>query len=80
MLVGGLMEIITDLLLSLFSGMATVGIDTSFINVLNSILCYGIWVIGPDVFALVISTVVSWWAIKFSIGVVLWVWELLPLT
>lgn len=62
------------------SGLEIVGLPMQAIDALQSILCYGIWVVGADIMAIFANSVVSWWVIKFTVGAVVFVWELLPLT
>lgn len=63
-----------------FSGLEIIGLPLSYINTLQSILCYGVWVVGADLIAIFVSMVVGWWTIKLAVGLIVWVWELLPLT
>lgn len=63
-----------------FTGLEMVGLPYQVINVLSTILSYGIWVVGADIMGIFISTIVAWWVIKLSVGLVIWIWELLPLT
>lgn len=80
MIVEGLLDIITSLIFGLFSTFEIVKLPLELIGVLSTILQYGVWVVGADVMALVFSSVFAWWGIKFTVGIVLWLWELLPLT
>lgn len=64
----------------LFSGLQILQLPANFINVLVDILCYGVWVIGADLIAIILSNVVFWLSLKFSVGVTVWLWRLLPFT
>lgn len=74
MIVSGLAGLFYKILLWALSGMEFVGLPFALINALQTILVYGVWIVGADILALFISTVVGWWTIKFTVGVVLWVW------
>ena len=63
-----------------FSGLELVGLPLSAINALGSILSYGVWIVGADIMATFVAMVVGWWSIKLVVGLIVWVWELLPLT
>lgn len=80
MLVTGGVGLFFGLFGGLFDGLAFLGLPYDLINTLSSILCYGTWVIGADLMAIIISSIVFWWTVKFAVGLIVWVWELLPLT
>lgn len=52
----------------------------SFLDVLYDFLCYGTFIIGADFMAILIPSIVMWFTIRFTVGVVVFIWELLPLT
>lgn len=62
------------------SGFEFVGLPMQYINSLQTILVYGIWVVGLDIMSLFAVTIVGWWSIKLTVGLLVWLWELLPLT
>ncbi len=64
----------------LFGAIEFVKLPTETIEALTTILAYGNWVVGVDIMALFVATVVFWWGFKMSIGVIVWVWDRLPLT
>lgn len=63
-----------------FQGMEIIGLPYQVINTLQTILVYGTWIVGADILALFVSMVVGWWALKLGVGLVVFIWELLPLT
>lgn len=77
-------ESLLDLFLGIFrlliGGFEIVGLPTQFINTLSTIMCYGTWVVGLDIMVIFVTNVIAWWTIKFSIGLFVWIWELLPFT
>lgn len=66
-------------LTSAFSVLDFVGLDMSIIVKLQEIVCYGIWVVGADLMIVFATVVVGWWYAKLSVGLLLWIYELLPL-
>lgn len=79
-----IVESVVELFFSIMSGVLTgfdlVGLPLSAITALGTILVYGTWVVGADVLAVFTAMIVGWWGIKFLVGIVVFVWELLPLT
>lgn len=63
-----------------FAGLEFVQLPTQIIGTLETILVYGVWIVGVDIMALFCASVVAWWAIHMSIGLIVWIWERLPLT
>ena len=80
MIVEGLLGLVTSLLFGLFSGFEAVKLPLELLGVLSTLLQYGVWVVGADIMALVFSSLFFWWGLKFTVGIVVWLWELLPLT
>ena len=79
-----IIESVVDLFFSVvglaLEGLEVVHLPYQFISTLSTILSYGIWICGVDIMGYFITTVITWWVIKFTVGLVIWVWELLPLT
>jgi len=79
-----IVETVVDLFFSMlslaFSGLEIVGLPYQVINTLATISVYGVWIVGADILAIFVSLIVGWWLIKFVVGMVVWLWELLPLT
>lgn len=55
-------------------------VPMDWLEPLTDILMYGIWIVGADTMACFATVIVGWWTTKFVLGVIVWVWELLPLT
>lgn len=64
----------------LFGAMELVNLPTHAITTLGSIIVYGNWIVGIDILALFVGTVVFWWGVQLSIGLAVWLWKMLPLT
>ncbi len=80
MIFEGAIDLFFGLFRTLFSAIEVVNLPTELIGTLSTILAYGNWVVGVDLMAIFASSVVFWWVFKMSIGVVVWVWDRLPLT
>ena len=75
-----LIDFFFNLLRGAFSGMEFVALPTQLINTLLTITSYGVWIVGADIMALFTASVIAWWVIPMSIGLIIWIWERLPLT
>lgn len=64
----------------LFGTFELFSLPTQLISTLGTILAYGNWVVGIDVMALFVGSVVFWWGVHLSIGLAVWLWKMLPLT
>lgn len=69
-----------NFILGLFSAFEFISLPLDLISVLYTILCYGTWVVGADVLLLVSGSVMFWLLFKSGVGLILWLWKLLPLT
>lgn len=47
---------------------------------LLEIVCFGVWVVGVDLISLILSSAFLWLTTRLSVGLVLWIWDLLPFT
>lgn len=79
-----LIETLTDLFLFLVTkaleGIVVIGVPLHWLEPLNEIFLYGIWVAGADTVALFASMIATWWMVKLTVGIIVWIWELLPFT
>lgn len=80
MIVSGLIDLVCSILKGLLSLADKLHIPVDAINVIGQITKYGCWIVGADFMALFFGVVISMYTIKFSIGVIEWVWKMLPLT
>lgn len=79
MIVGTLVDLFLGIIRGALSGFEIIGLPFQYINTLNTILVYGVWIVGVDIMALFVSTIVFWWTLKLIVGLIVWLWELLPL-
>lgn len=80
MIVETLVGIFLESISGALSGFEMIGLPMQAISALETIICYGIWVVGADIMSIFASMVVFWWALKFTVGAIIFVWELLPFT
>lgn len=80
MIVEGLIDLFINIMLLVCDTISLVPLPVALMDVLFDILCYGTWIIGADFMAIFLTCVVGWFAARFTIGVVVFVWELLPFT
>ena len=80
MIVENVVDWFFNLMTLAFHGMEIVHLPEQIIQTLSTIMAYGVWIVGLDVLGIIVTTVVTWWTIKFTVGLVVFIWELLPLT
>lgn len=80
MIVEGLIGLAMNFMELLFSGFNLVYIPVDIASTLLNILGYGAWVLGADMVAIVFTTIIGWLLFRFTAGVLVFVWRLLPLT
>lgn len=80
MIVESLLRWFSNFMQLMFSSFQAFTLPVELLAVLIELLAYGTWVIGADLMAIVIANIVFWMATKFTIGLALFVWRLLPLT
>ena len=69
-----------NFIVGLFSVFEIVHLPLDLISTLYTILCYGVWVVGADVLLLFTGSVMGWLVFKSSVGLIIWLYKLLPLT
>lgn len=80
MIIEGVLGLFFKVLGIAFQGLEVIALPHQVINTLATITAYGTWIVGIDILGIVLAVIVSWWMIKFTVGLVVWLWELLPLT
>lgn len=59
-------------------GVFTLPLD--LVTVLADITCYGAWIVGDDLLLIVAGCISFWLMIKFTAGLLVFIWKLLPFT
>lgn len=80
MIVNGLTGLAMWFIGVLFSTFDAVSLPTDLIGVLLDTMKFGAWVIGADLVAIFFANVLFWLTFKFTAGLVLFIWRLIPLT
>lgn len=81
MLIEIFLSVIVGLLSTAMSGLGSVvSLPVSVIEVLSTIWGYGTFILGSDIFVLCMSSFFFWFFARFTIGLISFVWSLLPLT
>ena len=71
---------VIDFIFSLFSSVQIVTLPVNLTSTLINFMKYGAWVIGADLFGLVFGVIIGWIMFKWTAGLVLFVYRLIPLT
>lgn len=81
---------ILEFLINIFVGLVTTALGAvggstftlplDAVIALKTVLAYGNYVVGVDLLLIMATMVMFWTLVKLTIGFVLWVWKLLPLT
>ena len=80
MIFNGLADVVFWLFSLIFDGFSIVALPLNTITAVINIMKYGIWIMGVDLFVITWSCIIFWLTFKFSAGLVLFIWRLLPLT
>lgn len=76
-----LVSLVVDIMTSLFSGLSDViTLPVDFLKVLSTITGYGSYFVGGDLLLIFFSLILFWMSAKMILGLVVFVWKLLPLT
>lgn len=79
-----IIEFITDalsgILKTVLSGISILSLPDNYSGLLSMVTGYGSFIIGSDVLTLFSLTVTFWFTIKLTVGIILFVWKLLPFT
>lgn len=80
MIVEGLVGLFLNTLRLAFGALEFVQLPFDLIGTLGKFVVYGNWIVGVDLLAVFAASVVFWWTFHMSIGLIVWVWDKLPLT
>lgn len=80
MIVESLCSFAATVLKGLFSMLEVFSLPLDLILVLTNLLQFGTWLVGADVLLLFTGSVMFWWSIRASFGIIVWIWRMLPLT
>lgn len=80
MIVNVLLNFVVNVFCALFKGLEIVSLPTDMIASLLSIISYGNYVIGADLTMAIFGSIMGWITIRSTVGLVIFIWKLLPLT
>lgn len=80
MIIEFFVTIVTNLLTSALSAAQVLTIPSDIAGALSTFMAYGNYVVGGDLLLLFATSVTTWMTLKLTVGVVLFIWRLLPLT
>ena len=75
-----LITMFVDFLIGLLDGIELVSLPLDMVEMLTEFSIYGSYIVGSDLLLLFASTVFTWTAAKFLVGIGIRIWELLPFT
>ncbi len=80
MIIESIFNIIVGFLTTAINGLGgVVSLPIEVIEVLSTIWGYGTFILGSDIFVLCMSSFFFWFFARFTIGLLSFIWHLLPL-
>jgi len=73
-------NLIKGLLIGAISLLSSITLPTQMISALSTITGYGAYVVGGDLLLIVSSAIGFWLTAKLTVGLILFVWRLMPFT
>lgn len=80
MIIEFIINVFCGLLSGFMSGLKVISIPMDAVTTLGTVISYGSYVVGSDFLLLFSSVIFMWMWLKFSLGIGLFLWRLLPLT
>lgn len=78
MIIEGLFHLARNILLFTFGLVNYVPVSYDAVQSLYEIVCYGTWVVGPDMLAVVCASITFWIGIRTSVALIKFVWDWIP--
>lgn len=75
-----LLDMAVSVLCAGMTGLQILTLPVDLIGALATVIQYGQYVIGVDLFAVILGSVAFWITVKCSVGLLVFIWKLLPLT
>ena len=75
-----LINLLTNLVVEAMQGFNLVTVPVNAIEALGTFCAYGNAIVGADLMLIFASTVLAWMTIKAGLGLILFIWRLLPFT
>lgn len=80
MIFEALINILCELIIGAMSAFNMVTLPVNLIQALGAFCSYGAYIVGADLLLIFCSCVFMWMTIKGVLGLILFIWRLLPLT
>jgi hypothetical protein len=80
MIIESIFNVFTSLICGVISLCGVITLPFDAIKTLQAVTCYGSYVVGSDLLLIFCTTVSFWLAAKVTVGLVLFIWRLLPFT
>lgn len=78
MIIMALFKILTSTIEIILTPIALMELPINLIDTMASITAYGSWIIGSDLLVIVIGSILLWSTIKITVGIVLFIYRLIP--
>lgn len=79
-----IIEFLINGVVSLFSGLISavslVSLPSDLITSLSTVISYGSWIVGSDLMLTFATCIYVWTGLRITIGLVTFIWKMLPLT
>jgi hypothetical protein len=80
MILEALISFCTSIICTAVSLCGVITLPSNVISTLQAVTCYGSYVVGSDLLLIFCTTVTFWLTAKITVGLVLFIWRLLPFT
>jgi len=80
MILQGIMDVFYGIFCQLMTVVSIIDIPADIANGMVAVTGFGAWVCGADILVLTFAVVSGWFVLKLTVGLVLWLWDLLPFT
>lgn len=78
MIIEALFHFARNILMFAFGVINYVPISYDAVQSLYEILCYGTWVVGADLLAVVCAQITFWIGVRLTVGLISFVWDWIP--
>lgn len=80
MIVEALINVVFWIINRIFSAFEMIALPVNIASTLIGFMKVGAWVLGPDLLTLCLTSIVMWLLFKSSVGLIVYIYKLLPLT
>lgn len=80
MIIEGLCSFVLNIIEMVFAGLNLISFPVSAIDVVVDFMRLSNWVLGASYASLAITSITGWWSFKALYGLILWIYEKIPLT